>query len=152
MREHHEAWQGRAKAGCDPMRLPNDEPERGVSYIICPLCALLTTLAQPSGLKLNLADALLPTSQSSAPETAVGPRASLDHLSHGHKKTEGGLSGDGELEEGGEMEDWREEETRRMGRAALEGGLGRGSYVVGAQWDEGNMVHAMRRFGGRTVG
>ena len=41
------------------------------------------------------------------------------------------------------MEDWREVETRRMGRAALEGGLGRGSYVVGAQWDEGNMVHAM---------
>jgi len=38
-----------------------------------------------------------------------------------------------------------------MERAALEGGLGRGSYVVGAQWDEGNMVHAMRRFGGTTV-
>ena len=54
--------------------------------------------------------------------------------------------------EGGEMEDWREVDTRRMGRAALEGGLGRGSYVVGAQWDEGNMVHAMRRFGGKTVG
>ena len=31
-------------------------------------------------------------------------------------------------------------------------GLGRGSYVVGAQWDEGNMVHAMKRFGGTTVG
>ena len=45
-----------------------------------------------------------------------------------------------------------QEETRRMGRAALEDGLGRGSYVVGAQWDEGNMVHAMRRFGGTTVG
>ena len=40
-----------------------------------------------------------------------------------------------------------------MGRAALEDGLGRGSYVVGAQsWDEGNMVHAMKRFGGTTVG
>ena len=51
---------------------------------VSPLCALLTTLAQPSGLKLNLADARLPPSQSSAPETAVGPRASLDHLSHGH--------------------------------------------------------------------
>ena len=36
--------------------------------------------------------------------------------------------------------------------AALEGGLGRGSYVVGSQWDEGNMVHAMKRFGGSTVG
>ena len=45
-------------------------------------------------------------------------------------------------------------ETRRMGRAALEDGLGRGSYVVlvGAQWDEGNMVHAMKIFGGTTVG
>ena len=50
------------------------------------------------------------------------------------------------------MEEWREVETRRMGRAALDDGLGRGSYVVGAQWDEGNMVHAMRRFGGTTVG
>ena len=30
--------------------------------------------------------------------------------------------------------------------------MGRGSYVVGAQWDEGNMVHAMKRFGGTTVG
>ena len=39
-----------------------------------------------------------------------------------------------------------------MGRAALGDRLGRGSYVVGAQWDEGNMVHAMRRFGGTTVG
>ena len=53
---------------------------------VSPLCALLTTLAQPSGLKLNLADARLPTCQSSAPETAVGPRASLDHLSHGHNE------------------------------------------------------------------
>ena len=69
-----------------------------------------------------------------------------------HDPVDGGLSGDGELAGGGEMEGWREEETRRMGRAALEGGLGRGSYVVGAQWDEGNMVHAMRRFGGTTVG
>ena len=68
------------------------------------------------------------------------------------KKTDGGLSGNGELEGGGEMEDWREEATRRMGRAALEGGLGRGSYVVGAQWDEGNMVHAIRKFGGTTMG
>ena len=57
---------------------------------VSPLCALLTTLAQPSGLKLNLADARLPPSQSSAPETAVGPRASLDHLSHGQNR---GLQG-----------------------------------------------------------
>ena len=38
-----------------------------------------------------------------------------------------------------------------MGREALEAGLGRGGYVVGAMWDEGNMVQAMRRFGGRTI-
>jgi len=35
-----------------------------------------------------------------------------------------------------------------MGREALEAGLGRGGYVVdrlvGAMWDEGNMVQAMR--------
>ena len=42
-------------------------------------------------------------------------------------------------------------EIRRMGREALEAGLGRGGYVVGAIWDEGNMVQAMRRFGGRTI-
>ena len=46
---------------------------------------------------------------------------------------------------GGGMGGGREVETRRLGRAALESGLGRGSYVVGAQWDEGNMVHAMKR-------
>ena len=50
------------------------------------------------------------------------------------------------MEGGGDTEDGV------MGRATLENGLGRGSYVVGAQWDEGNMVHAMRRFGGTTVG
>ena len=30
--------------------------------------------------------------------------------------------------------------------------VGRGLYVAGAAWDEGNMVHAMRRFGGGTIG
>ena len=69
-----------------------------------------------------------------------------------HDSVGGGLSGDGEFAGGGEMEDWREVEIRRMGRAALEVGLGRGSYVVGAQWDEGNMVHALKRFGGTTIG
>ena len=29
--------------------------------------------------------------------------------------------------------------------------LGRGGYVVGAMWDEGSVVHAMRRFGGTTL-
>ena len=38
-----------------------------------------------------------------------------------------------------------------MVREELEAGLGRGRYAVGAEWDEGSMVHAMRRFGGRTV-
>ena len=28
----------------------------------------------------------------------------------------------------------------------------RGGYVVGAMWDEGNMVHAIWRFGGTTMG
>ena len=39
-----------------------------------------------------------------------------------------------------------------MAREELEAGLGRGRYAVGAEWDEGSMVHAMRRFGGRTIG
>ena len=39
----------------------------------------------------------------------------------------------------------------RMAREELEAGLGRGRYAVGAEWDEGSMVHAMRRFGGRTI-
>ena len=46
----------------------------------------------------------------------------------------------------------REEETRRLGREELEARVGRGLYVAGAAWDEGNMVHAMRRFGGQTIG
>ena len=53
-------------------------------------------------------------------------------------------------DEGGEEE--REEETRRLGREELEARVGRGLYVAGAAWDEGNMVHAMRRFGGQTIG
>ena len=36
-------------------------------------------------------------------------------------------------------------------REALEARLGRGGYVVGAMWDEGSAVHAMRRFGGTTL-
>jgi len=35
-----------------------------------------------------------------------------------------------------------------MGRAALEGGLGRGSYVVGAQRDEGACNEEVRRYDG----
>ena len=58
--------------------------------------------------------------------------------------------------EWGELEDWREVEApRTLGRAAGGWvGLGqlRSGYVVGAQWDQGNMVHTMRRFGGTTMG
>ena len=50
-------------------------------------------------------------------------------------------------EEGG-----RTEAIGRMAREELEAGLGRGRYAVGAEWDEGSMVNAMRRFGGRTIG
>ena len=53
-------------------------------------------------------------------------------------------------DEGGDAE--REEETRRLGREELEARVGRGLYVAGAAWDEGNMVRAMRRFGGQTIG
>ena len=42
-------------------------------------------------------------------------------------------------------------EVRRIEREALEARLGRGGYVVGAMWDEGSAVHAMRRFGGTTL-
>ena len=45
----------------------------------------------------------------------------------------------------------RNNEVRRIEREGLEARLGRGGYVVGAMWDEGNMVHAMRRFGGTTL-
>ena len=43
-------------------------------------------------------------------------------------------------------------EAERIDREALEARLGRGGYVVGAAWDEGNMVHAIRKFGGTTMG
>ena len=52
----------------------------------------------------------------------------------------------------GEEDREREEETRRMVRAELEARVGRGLYVAGAVWDEGNMVHAIRKFGGTTMG
>ena len=51
-------------------------------------------------------------------------------------------------DEGAEV---RNNEVRRIEREGLEARLGRGGYVVGAMWDEGNMVHAMRRFGGTTL-
>ena len=51
----------------------------------------------------------------------------------------------------GAEEGSRTEAIGRMAREELEAGLGRGRYAVGAEWDEGSMVHAMRRFGGRTI-
>ena len=59
--------------------------------------------------------------------------------------------GSNRADDGGGEGEGRVAEIRRMGREALEAGLGRGGYVVGAVWDEGNMVQAMRRFGGRTI-
>ena len=52
----------------------------------------------------------------------------------------------------GDEEGGRTEAIGRMAREELEAGLGRGRYAVGAEWDEGSMVHAIRRFGGRTIG
>ena len=61
--------------------------------------------------------------------------------------TRGSVSADAG-DEGAEV---RDNEVRRIEREGLEARLGRGGYVVGAMWDEGNMVHAMRRFGGTTL-
>ena len=54
--------------------------------------------------------------------------------------------GSNRADDGGGEGEGRVAEIRRMGREALEAGLGRGGYVVGAMWDEGNMVQAMRRY------
>ena len=53
---------------------------------------------------------------------------------------------------GDEGAEGRDNEVRRIEREGLEARLGRGGYVTGAMWDEGNMIHAMRRFGGTTLG
>ena len=63
----------------------------------------------------------------------------------------GGSEWTREAECDGEEEGGRTEAIGRMAREELEAGLGRGRYAVGAEWDEGSMVHAMRRFGGRTI-
>ena len=57
-----------------------------------------------------------------------------------------------EAERDGDEEGGRTEAIGRMAREELEAGLGRGRYAVGAEWDEGSMVHAIRRFGGQTIG
>ena len=67
---------------------------------------------------------------------------------HSHRGSEWTREADCDEDEGA----GRTEAIGRMAREELEAGLGRGRYAVGAEWDEGSMVHAMRRFGGRTIG
>ena len=71
--------------------------------------------------------------------------------SDGSLSIRGGSEWTREAECDGAEEGGRTEAIGRMAREELEAGLGRGRYAVGAEWDEGSMVHAMRRFGGRTI-
>ena len=73
-------------------------------------------------------------------------------LSDGSLSVRGGSEWTREAECDGDEEGGRTEAIGRMAREELEAGLGRGRYAVGAEWDEGSMVHAIRRFGGRTIG
>ena len=86
----------------------------------------------------------------------VHTRSGDDHgfsdFSDGSLSVRGGSEWTREAECGGDEEGGRHEAIGRMAREELEAGLGRGRYAVGAEWDEGSMVHAMRRFGGRTLG
>ena len=82
--------------------------------------------------------------------------ARVPHFVHAHDSDSGdfeGLGG-GSADAGGGMEEMAERnvEAERIEREALEARLGRGGFVVGAMWDEGNMVHAIRKFGGTTMG
>ena len=85
----------------------------------------------------------------------VHTRSGDDHgfsdFSDGSLLVRGGSEWTREADCDGEEEIGRTEAIGRMVREELEAGLGRGRYAVGAEWDEGSMVHAMRRFGGRTV-
>ena len=72
-------------------------------------------------------------------------------ISDGSLLVRGGSEWTREADCDGEAEIGRTEAIGRMVREELEAGLGRGRYAVGAEWDEGSMVHAMRRFGGRTI-
>ena len=73
-------------------------------------------------------------------------------VSDGSLYTRGGSEWTREAECDGAEAGGRTEAIGRMAREELEARLGRGRYAVGAEWDEGSMVHAMRRFGGRTIG
>ena len=86
----------------------------------------------------------------------VHTRSGDDHgfsdFSDGSLSVRGGSEWTREAECDGDEEGGRTEAIGRMARDELEAGLGRGRYAVGAEWDEGSMVHAIRRFGGRTIG
>ena len=77
--------------------------------------------------------------------------AGFSDFSDGSLLVRGGSEWTREADCDGEEGIGRTEAIGRMAREELEAGLGRGRYAVGAEWDEGSMVHAMRRFGGRTV-
>ena len=85
----------------------------------------------------------------------VHTRSGDDHgfsdFSDGSLLVRGGSEWTREADCDGEEGAGRTEAIGRMAREELEAGLGRGRYAVGAEWDEGSMVHAMRRFGGRTI-
>ena len=82
--------------------------------------------------------------------------ARVPHFVHAHDSDSEDFagSGGGSADAGGGMEEMAERnvEAERIEREALEARLGRGGFVVGAMWDEGNMVHALRKFGGTTMG
>ena len=82
--------------------------------------------------------------------------ARVPHFVHAHDSDSADFAGlgGGSADAGGGMEEMAERkvEAERMEREALEARLGRGGFVVGAMWDEGNMVHAIRKFGGTTMG
>ena len=82
--------------------------------------------------------------------------ARVPHFERAHDSDSGDFAGlgGGSADAGGGVEERAERnvEAERIDREALEARLGRGGYVAGAGWDEGNMVHAIRKFGGTTMG
>ena len=89
--------------------------------------------------------------ESVADAEALGRDIITDVGNKQQRRADESEGGSNRADDGGGEGEGRVAEIRRMGREALEAGLGRGGYVVGAMWDEGNMVQAMRRFGGRTI-
>ena len=83
--------------------------------------------------------------------TRSGDDAGFSDFSDGSLLVRGGREWTREADCDEEEGAGRTEAIGRMAREELEAGLGRGRYAVGAEWDEGSMVHAMRRFGGRTI-